>query len=196
MTRRVFALLGIIGIALLLAFPLRGTIYKAIIIPVAYVLWILGLAYHAVHQSLWWIVVIALVLIIIVRALLPTPKLGVKRTVKIKPPIGQVEALAVWMKKSEHGRYFQWLVANRLGKIAFQVLSQRETGKARSVFDPLAGSDWKPDAGLQSYLEIGLRGSFADYPHENRLFSKPRQTPLDHDVNDAVEFLESEIGNK
>ena len=173
MTRRVFALLGIIGIALLLAFPLRGTVYKAIIIPGCLRVVDIGIGISCCPS------------IAVVdrryrpcfdnyctRSLLPTPKLGVKRTVKIKPPIGQVEALAVWMKKSERGRYFKWLVANRLGKIALSSVSQRETGKARSVFDPLAGSDWKPDEGLQSYLEIGLRGSFADFPHENRAFFK------------------------
>ena len=194
--RRVFALLGIIGIALLLAFPLRGAVYEAVIIPVAYVLWILGLAYHAVHQSLWWIVVVAVVLIFIVRSLLPTPKPGGKWAIKTKPALGQVEALAGWIKKSERGNYFKWLIANRLGKIAYQLISQRETGKTRSVFDPLIGSDWSPNEGLQSYLETGLHGSFADYPHENRPFSRPSKTLLDHDVNEAVEFLESQIGKR
>ncbi len=194
--RRMFALLGIIGIALLLAFPLRGAVYEMVIVPVAYVLWILGLAYHAVHQSLWWIVLVAIVLAVIVRSLLPTPKPTGKWAIKTKPAIGQVEALAAWMKKSERGRYFKWLVANRLGKLGYQLLSQRETGKTRSVFDPLTGSDWNPGEGLQSYLETGLHGSFADFPHVNKPFSQPLKTPLDHDVNDAVEFLESQVENK
>jgi len=193
--RRVFALLGIVVVTLLLAFPLRGAVYQAVIIPIAYVLWILELVYHAVHQSLWWIVVVALMMFVILRSLLPKPNPRGKIAIKTKPALGQVEALAGWIKKSERGSYFKWLIANRLGRIAFHVVSQRETGATRSVFDPLTGLDWNPNEDLQSYFESGLRGSFADYPHENKLFSRPKKIPLDNDVNDAIEFLEAEIGN-
>jgi len=194
--RRVFILLGIMVIAILLAFPLRAAVYQTVIVPVAYVLWVLGLAYHAVHQSIWWIVVIVFLLAYIVRSLFPKTRPVGRLNVKIKPITGQVETLAAYVKKAERGKYFQWLIANRLGKIAYQILSHRETGKTRSVFDPLAGSDWDPNDGLQSYLETGLHGSFVDYPHRNRLFSSPIRTPLDHDVNEVVEFLEARVGNK
>jgi hypothetical protein len=194
--RRLFALFGIIVISLLLAFPLRGAVYDAIIVPAAYVFWVLGLVYHAVHQSLWWIVVIVFVLVVLVRSLLPKTKPLGRRTVKTKPTVGQVETLAAWVKKSERGNYFKWLIANRLGKIAYQVLSQRETGKTRSVFDPLTGSDWEPNNGVQTYLENGLHGSFTDHPRVAGLFSRPTKTPLDHDVSEAVDFLESQVGNK
>ena len=194
--RRTLAFTGIVGVALILAFPLRDAVYGAVIVPVAYVLWVLGLVYHSLHQLFWWVVVTALVVVIIARSLSSEAKPAEWKPIKSKPIAGQVETLAGWMKKSERGRYFKWSVANRLGKIAYQLLSQRETGKARSVFDPLAGSDWNPGDGLQSYLETGLCGSFTDFPRENRPFSQPSKTPLDHDVNDAVAFLESQIGNK
>jgi len=196
MKRRAFVLLGVVGIALLLAFPLRNSVYEAVIIPVAYIVWILGLLYHAADQSVWWIVVIFFTLVLLGRSLLPKAKPIGKKNIPMKPVVGQVESLAVWVKKSERGRYFQWLVANRLGKIAHHALSRRETGKTRSVFDPLTGSDWDPNAGLQSYLETGLHGSFTDFARQSGLFARPQKTPLDHDVNDAVEFLENQVGNK
>jgi len=194
MTRRLFVLFGIIGIAVVLAFPLRDTVYNAVIIPVAYVLWVLGLAYHSIGQSLWWIVVIVFVLVVILRSLLPEAKSLDPRLVRSKQVTGQVETLAVWMRRSERGKYFKWLVANRLGKIAYQILIQRETGN-RSVFDPLTGADWNPNEGLQSYLETGLHGSFTDFPRVTKPFSRPSKTPLDHDVKETVEFLESQVGD-
>ena len=193
MIRRVLILLGIAVIAGLLAFPLRSAVYNAIIVPLAYVLWVLGLWYHAVHQVIWWIVVIVFVSFVLIRSLLPGFKPVVKVPVKSKPVVGQVESLAVWVNRAERGIYFKWLIANRLGRIAHQILAHRETGKPRSVFDPLTGSDWDPNDGLQAYLESGLHGSFTDFPYANRPFSRPQKIPLDHDVNDAVGFLESQI---
>jgi hypothetical protein len=55
--------------------------------------------------------------------------------------------------------------------------------------------DWEPRKELQTYLETGLHGSFADYPHNNRAFGQPQKTPLDLDVTEAVEFLESQVEN-
>jgi hypothetical protein len=192
---RILALAGILGIAILLAFPLRDTVYEAVIVPLAYVLWILGLAYHSVHQALWWFAVLFFVLIIFSRSFLPRLKDRERAPLKARPSIGQVESLALWMKKAEKGIYFRWLIANRLGKIAYYILSQRDAGKSRSVFAPLAGADWDPQEQVQAYLETGLHGSFTDYPQPVKLFSPPVKTPLDVDVKDAVEFLESQLGN-
>jgi len=195
--QRVFAMIGIVGVALLLAFPLRDAVFRTIVIPLAYLFWILELAYHAVHQTIWWVVVLLLVLYLLSRSLLPKFKIRERFRLKKKPDVGQVEYLANWIKKTERGIYFKWLIANRLGKIANQILENRSTGKTRSFFDPLTGPDWSPDPPVQSYLESGLQGSFADYPQERRFFSTPVQkTPLDHDLNEIVRYLETQVENK
>ena len=103
-----------------------------------------------------------------------------------------MEGLAIWMLKAEKGIYFKWLVANRLGKLAYQMLLHRESGRPRTVFMPLLGADWEPKKDLQQYLETGLHGSFADFPNTSR-FSGHQQTPLDLPVGEAIEFLESQI---
>jgi hypothetical protein len=196
--QRNLALAGIVIIALLLAFPLRNAVYEVVIIPIAYVLWVLGLWYRSVHQSIWWVVALLVVLVTLARSLRPTGKIREWVHLKPRPILGQVEGLSVWMKRTERGIYFKWLIANRLGKIAHEVLAQRMGGKTRSFFDPLTGPDWTPDASVQLYLETGLKGSFADYPQVQRrwFFSKPIQTPLDHDVNEVIEYLESQISNQ
>jgi len=98
------------------------------------------------------------------------------------------------LRRAESGIYFRWLVANRLGKLAYQILLHRESGRPRSVFAPLVGTDWEPGRDLQKYLETGLHGSFADFPNSGR-FSAHQPTPLDLDVGDAVDFLESQVEN-
>ena len=193
--QRTLALAGILVISLLLAFPLRDAMYEMVVVPIAYVWWLLGLWYHSVHQSIWWIVALVVVLLVLSRSLRSTGRVRERVRLKTRPVVGQVEGLTVWVKRTERGIYFKWLIANRLGRVAFEILSQRTGGKKRSFFDPLTGPDWMPDAPIQEYLESGLKGSFAEHP-QGRVrwfFSKPAPTPLDHDMEDVVKFLESQI---
>ena len=194
-TRRWLLMLGVVIIAALLAFPLRDTIYQSVVVPIAFVGWELGLLYHSFSQVIWWWVIVALVLFMLVFSLLPKFNPIRRDEAKSKPKHGQVEDLAIWLGRAKGGVYFKWLIANRLGKLAYQILLHRETGRPRSVFAPLLGIDWEPSKELQTYLETGLHGSFSDFPTpRNPLATAPR-TPLDYEVSEAVEFLESQVEN-
>lgn len=194
-TQRRLILLGALVIAAILAFPLREAIYRMVVIPAAFVAWNLNLVYHSYSQVIWWLAVVLIVLFMIAFSLVPrgTPRSRV--TEKRKPAQGPVEGLAVSLDKAERGMYFKWVVANRLGKLAYQILLHRESGRPRSVFTPLVGADWQPSKDLQTYLETGLHGSFADFPNVKRPLSAPPKTPLDLDVAEAVDFLESQVEN-
>jgi hypothetical protein len=194
-TRRLLVLIGALIVAGFLAFPLRQMIYESIVVPVAFIAWNLNLLYRSFSQGVWWAAIFLIVLFMLLFSLIPQPKSRHQVEAKRKPPVGQVEDLATSLGKAERGIYFKWLIANRLGKLAYQILLQRESGRPRSVFAPLIGMDWEPRIELQTYLETGLHGSFADYPHVNRPFGTPPKTPLDFDVAEAVEFLESQVEN-
>ena len=196
MTRiqRGLILIGVMIVAGLLAFPLRETIYETVVIPAAFIVWNLELLYRSFSQGTWWWLIVALVLFMLVFSLTPQPRLRPRQEQRAKPPQGQVEGLAIWLLKAEKGIYFKWLVANRLGKLAYQILLHRENGRPRTVFTPLRGVDWEPRMELQQYLETGLHGSFADFPNPSRL-SAHQPTLLDLEVAEAVDYLESQIEN-
>lgn len=194
-TRRVLILACVLLIAALLAFPLRETLYQAIIIPSAFVAWNLNRLYYSFSQSSWWWVIVFIVLFLLSFSLVPQAPARRQAEVKADPPQGQVEGLARSLQKAQRGIYFKWLIANRLGKLAYQILLHRESGRPPSFFTPLTGADWEPSQELQAYLETGLRGSFADFPQDNRPLSTPQKTPLDLDIAEAVEFLESHLEN-
>lgn len=82
--QRIFAVIGILVMAILLAFPLRDAVFRIIIIPLAYVIWILGLVYHSVNQIIWWAVALLLVLVVISRSLLPQFKVADRIQLKTK----------------------------------------------------------------------------------------------------------------
>ena len=191
--RRLLLVTGLLVIAALLAFPLRDTIYDAVIVPVAFLGWGFGLMYQSLSQSIWWWAVVVIVLFMLLLSLVPPRRSAPRRETKSKPRLGQVEELSIWLRRVKGGTYFKWLVANRLGKLAYQILLHRENGRPRSVFSPLVGADWTPSKELQTYLEIGLHGSFADFPHSGSRFAAPPKTPLDVEVRDAIEFLESQL---
>ncbi len=194
-TRRLLIAIGILIIAGILAFPLRETIYQMVVVPVAFLAWRLNLLYRSFSQGLWWWVIVFIVLVMLLFSLMPRPKLRQGNQVKPKVPLGQVETLAGSLRKAEGGIYFKWLIANRLGKLAYQILLHRETGRPRSVFAPLLGIDWEPAKELQRYLETGLHGSFADFPEGESSFGVPQQNPLDFDIAEAVRFLEAQVEN-
>ena len=194
-TRRWLILILALIIAGILAFPLRSMIYAAVVVPVAFIVWNLNLLYHSFSQGIWWWAITILVLLMLAFSLIPQPTFRHGAVAKPRPWLGQVEGLAASLRKAEQGIYFKWLVANRLGKLAYQILLHRESGRPRSVFAPLLGVDWEPTKELRTYLETGLHGSFADFPNVKRPFRAPQQTPLDLEVKEAVEFLESQVEN-
>jgi hypothetical protein len=193
--RRRLILIGIILIAAILAFPLRDAIYGMVVVPASYVAWNLNLVYQSFSQGIWWWAIVFIVLFMIALSLAPRPQFRSRGGPRPKPAQGPVENLSAWLHRAESGVYFKWLVANRLGKLAYQILLHRENGRPRSVFAPLIGTDWEPEKELQNYLETGLHRSFADFPGSRRRFAPPPSTPLDLEVVKAVDFLESQIAN-
>ena len=192
-TQRRLILVAAMIVAGILAFPLRETIYETVVIPAAYVAWNLNLLYRSLSQGIWWWLLVFIVLFMLAFSLVPQARFRGRTEAKPKPPVGQVEGLALSMRKAESGTYFKWVIANRLGKLAYQILLHRESGRPRSVFAPLLGTDWEPSKELRTYLETGLHGSFADFPHAKRPLAAPQKTPLDFNVGDAVAFLESQV---
>lgn len=197
MTLRHWLLLtGASILSAVLAFRLSSVVYAMIVLPLTYLLWLLKMLYLALPGFIWWSLLALAVVYILVTSLLPGIRFTGRTRLPLRPTRGGVENLSLWVKKSRRGTYFKWLVANRLGRIAHEILENRLAGKKRSFFDPLTGPDWTPAPGAQAYLEAGLQGSFADYPRGNPYFRQTKPTPLDHDVKAVIEYLETQAGDQ
>lgn len=190
---QVFTLAGALLMVLVLAFLLQDVIRETVILPLAYLWWVLGLYYHAFPQLIFWICLVVLVSLILFGSL-SGGGVSVRRIDRrTKPMYGPVEGLAISLEKAQKGIYVKWLIAHRLGKLARDLLVQRGDRISAKVIGPLVGRDWNPSQSVDEYLEAGLNGSFADYPNPSWPFGRPRPTPLDLEVNEAVEFLESQM---
>lgn len=189
--RRWIAIVTVVLIVLL-ALPLRDVVQRLVIVPVAYVIWLLGVVYQYTPQLIWWALAVVLVVKMVLDAFGPGRFPAKRPLPDARPPHGQVEALARSIIKTREGTYFKWMVANRLGRLADRMLAQREGRMSRPAFSPLSGAGWQPPLHVQKYLEAGLRGSFSDYPRSKRFRILP-DSPLDLDVEQAVVFLESQL---
>lgn len=175
------------------AFAFRKLIYQIVIIPLAYVWWVLTLYYHLLPQGVIWILLIFIILFTALRGLLPEIPIGRPIPLKKKKVQGPIESLSELIHKGSEGNYYKWSVANRLGRAARELLDQREGRQLKKKFTRLTGRSWLPPNEVAAYLEAGLNGTFADYP--KRSWSRSPRTPLDLDPQQVIEYLESELEN-
>lgn len=193
MTRRRLFLAGVFSSALILAFLLRDVVEQVIIVPLVYLWWLLRLYYSIFPQFVLWLLLVAVAVFSAVTTLAPRFTNQGVFVPEPKPAKGQIESLVGWLEKSKPGgSYYKWLVANRLGKIAREILAQRDGQPVSKKFGRLAGRDWNPPQKIDDYLESGLNGSFADYPRP-RFWESSKPTPLDADPKQVVEYLEDEM---
>ncbi|HEX8992631.1 MAG TPA: hypothetical protein VF784_13215 [Anaerolineales bacterium] len=177
-------LLLVIGVSsLLLAFFLREAVYQLIVVPLAYVIWIVQFYYSAIPQWVLWASLLALLFLAVLWSLVPEAGPAARRAALHIPPEGQVEALADWIRKGRRGNYFKWRLANRLGRIA--------RGLDESA--GLGGRFPSADEAVERYLDAGLNYSFVDFPRPRNRFRAAPKTPLDVDPNQVADYLESQM---
>lgn len=179
-------------LCLVTAYALREPIYVFVIVPLAYIWWLITLYYHVLPQVAIWIVLIYVIFYTGIRGLLMEIPAGKAVFLKRQKAKGPVESLASLVHKTGKGVYYKWLIANRLGRVARELLDQREGRQTKHKATRLSGRDWDPPQDVSAYLESGVNGSFADYPR--RRWRIPR-TPLDINPQQVIEYLESEMEN-
>jgi hypothetical protein len=192
--RQWLALAGILILSLLLAFPLREAVHHIVVVPLAYVFWMVGLYYQSIAELLIWGAFLVLVGIILIISLIGEPRRR-KRTPDVKEAFeGPVEKLSLSLKKARKGSYYRWRIAHRLARMARDLLAQREGLEVKQVHaNGLTGQDWSPPREIDEYFQAGLFDSFAAFPRQRWWIWRPEPTPLDLDVTEAVDYLETQI---
>ena len=180
MNRQRWSLVAGIGItSAVLGYILRDVIYQVVIVPLAYLLWILYFYYSAIPQWALWTVLLAVLVIAVVWNLLPDAPARSPRPIMRREPEGEVEALVVWLMKARRGNYFKWQLANRMGRIV------------RRMGEFSGGRVSAGDEAVEKYLDAGTNYSFVDFPTPTGYITRPPQTPLDVDPRRVVDYLES-----
>jgi len=201
MTRRQWSLIGILVLIVILALALRDVVAAAIIIPAAFLWWLIRLYYASIPQAIFWGLLILLTVYSAVTTVIPALRFRSIEKTSVKITRGHIEILADWIKKSGRGTYYKWLVANRLGKDAREILAQREGNPISKKFnafpkrhrDNLTGRGWNPPQKIDTYLNIGLNGSFTNILRPRWFWQSPPPTPLDVEIQQVIDYLEDEM---
>jgi energy-coupling factor transporter transmembrane protein EcfT len=184
MTRLRWLLMAVIlVITLALSFFMRDLVYDMVIVPLAYLFWLVKYYYTAIPQLFLWIVFLIVLFVTVAWNFIPQARPSRRKEHFHRPPDGQVETLAAWIRNSRKGNYFKWQLANRLGRISRKL---KEISRQRQDSEP--GRE-----AVENYFDAGLNKSFVDFTTPRSRFDQPASTPLDLDPKDAVDFLESQM---
>lgn len=193
MTRRRRLILAgsLLAAATLLAFVFQDVVRTAVILPLSYLWWSLTILYHSIAQVIYWVVLVAGVLLMAFGSLYGGSILPQRERSFHRHERGPVQNFAWWLTQRGRGTYFKWRVANRMGELAREMLRQRGDNPPGPPF-ALRGRDWEPPEAVGNYLEAGLNRSFAEFPRRGWFFPPP-QTPFDMEIDPVVEYLESQM---
>jgi hypothetical protein len=192
----------ILGLILLMAAPLvlvlRNFAREAIVVPFLYVLWLGRLLFRSIPQPLLWSLFLALALSVAARSLggRERPARGM-REVQAESP-GRVRVWARRIQLAARGDYSRWRLAHDLRKLTLDVLAHRERLTPEQFKRRLGTGEVHAPPAVQAYLRAGLMpmpsgpiGLFSRLRQQLR--SRAQTSPLDPDLESAVQFLESQL---
>jgi hypothetical protein len=193
--------LALIGFVLLLvgllALIVSGAVREVIVIPLLALLWLLGLLLDSVPQLIWWFGLLAIAALVAWRSL-ATPRVALEPP-RVAPAVpAPVASWAGMFERAVGDRYARWLLAQRLGHFALELLASQEQGERRGVWHYLQDESRDIPPAVRAFLLAGARmyrplPTFWQrwWPWGARV--ETRADPLDLDLNEVVRFLDERL---
>ena len=194
MNRRLVLLGVILLVAAGLAYYLEDLVRSILFEPLSYLLWGLNIVYLSIAQLVYWILLVIGVTLMAFGSLYGSGRALKPVEEEKNTSQGPLQATARQISRTSQGVYYQWMIANRLGKLASSILSLR-TGKAENLGGEFDAQDWKPPDEVAAYLVSGLTRTFADFPRRIWYF-RPQKTPFDIDLDQVTTYLETQMENQ
>lgn len=165
-------------------FPFRREIAGTVVRAGAYLAWSVNLLGGVIPQQILWFFLLVAILYIAVGSFYGKRlELGVARS-NASPLEGPVETLARWIEKRQRGTYFNWQVANLLGRINQHFQESASRGTSERIPPP-------PEQ-VQAYLDAGLNTTYADYPIR-RIIGRKTPTAFDIPLERVLDYIEEHL---
>jgi hypothetical protein len=181
---KIFLSIALVIVLAAAIFPFRREIAETVVRAGAYLAWSVNLLGGVIPQQILWFFLLLAILYIAVGSFYGKRlELGVARP--NPPPLeGPVETLARWIEKRQGGTYFNWQVANLLGRIN----QHFDESAARGI----SGRIPPPPPDVQAYLEAGLNTTYADYPMRG-IASRKTPTSFDIPLEHVMDYIEEHL---
>jgi hypothetical protein len=178
----------------LLALAISGMVRELVVIPLLYLLWLAGVLVDSLPQALLWIGFLATAVFVAWKSL------SVPRA---RPPLRQIPSPSrapamIWtslFQRAADDRYVRWLLAQRLGQLALELLSSQDQSAARGLWYYLRDETTEMPPSVRAYLQAGTQIYLPApgrwwrwWPWGTR--AEPQRDPLDLDPAEVVQYLE------
>jgi hypothetical protein len=187
MTRRWALILLLVMVAALLAFVMQESVRTILLLPLLYVIWLVGLVLASFPHILWWLIFLAFLFWLASRNLFRLPSFGRRRI----PTEEQLNQLETWMKRidqSKHGYYFRWRLARQISQLALNIVAIQERLSPDQARQALLASRLNLPSDMQAYMIISLS---TQSPHDySDMQINPKDDPLQIDPSIIIAYLE------
>jgi hypothetical protein len=192
-SRRYLLAILVTLIVALMAFLLQDVIHRFVVMPLAYLWWMVQTYVSVIPQVFLWILLLAIMVMMVITNMLSWISFARQFQQISKAAQSPLEILAHWISNPGKGNYYRWMVANRLGKLGVDLDVHLENRENEGLLDEVDGAGQMPSELVQRYLKAGLEESFVDYPLPPLPFLRRKVTPFDLDVEPVVKFLEAKM---
>lgn len=193
-------LLGV-PLTLVLMLALRGLAYRLIVIPILYMLWLVGFLFESLPQPLFWTLFLLLMLRLAWQSLRPPKQtLHQPQMMEASVPEGR---LAVWLQRlvlAESGNYSKWGVARHIVQLLVETIAYQEQISIAQARLRLRSGNFEAPPEVRAYVQAGL---LSQPPPSLTLFAKLMQRlglreaqelpELDLDLINLVTYLEDQL---
>jgi hypothetical protein len=177
----------------LLALIFTGLIQDVLVVPLLYLLWLMRVLIESIPQVVLWVGFLAIVAMVAWRSLPLAPQVQPLRAQAPNPP-APVETWAGMFERAERDHYARWLLAQRLGQLALELLAHQDQRPVAHPWHYLQDESLGMPPAIQAYLRAGMR-MYQPPRRMRRLWPLVAQEaagdPLDLDPEVAVRFLEN-----
>jgi hypothetical protein len=189
-SQRLIRALASVALVVAIAFAVIG--YRNQIADAAIFIWTnvvgsLTLIGRVIPQQIIWFFIILALSYIAIGSFYGKRGKAEKAPPKARPLHGSVETLAEWIQFRRRGVYFNWQIANLLGRIDRRFQESAPRGTSSRV---------APSERVRAYLDAGVNTTYAD--HETPGWFGSNNSVFDIPLEHVVDYLEEnmEINNE
>jgi hypothetical protein len=181
----------------LLALIVTGAVREAIVIPLLALLWLLRLLYESIPQAILWFGFLLIAALAAWKSL-ATPRLALAAPQDAPIVPTPVASWAGMFERAATDRYARWLLAQRLGQFALELLASQEQDETRGVWHYLKDDSRDIPPAVRAFLLAGTR-MYRPLPTIWQRWwpwgvrVETRADPLELDLNEVVRFLDERL---
>jgi hypothetical protein len=194
MKRQALIVAGILSLlAILSTVFFRGWLREAIILPLFYMFWVLGLLYRSIPQVILWGFFLTAILFIAWRSLSSKDQVIEKPAPVVADRPGRVATWERWLDRANQGYYSRWRLARHLADLTIDIIAHREKLSPGAARQYLESGQLEAPPEIRDFLATGLLPPGSDRFSElrYRFFPSTRPASLQLEPREIVLFLET-----